>query len=281
MKIVDYVLRFKGDSQTLVQTGDWHDGNDSQDNDAIECVIDRIKSRSLPWVDMGDAIEAILPGDKRYTIVEKSSTMLDQINTAIIRRQPIAKTCIGTIESNHEAAASKLVGNITEQIAHESKITNLTQTCFLRLHCPKGICTMFLTHYIPSINNRNEDALVRKSAKASRLRKILRPFEADAKMAAHIHNFICHTPTSEDRLMVDDASVLKHRPVLVYPSWCVVSPSMVKTYGERGYGQARLCDPSDIGWAEWTIRRDGKILQVANVLGDGKTKKTYVPELVD
>ena len=277
-------LKFKkgSDISTLVFTADWHLGCPTCDLDALDCLHDRIMSGELQWIHGADIIDGVMPGDKRYDIDFVKSTLLDQMNTAVERVKAMNKYCVGMVEGNHENAPSKIVGNVSQQICKDAGIDFLTQVAFLRFMAPHGQSVGFISHYTPSISNNNEDPLVREAQKTSRLRKVLRNFQADLKLGAHIHQFLCRVPVSEDRLMLGECDEVKKRPVSVHEGWEVVSPAMFRTYSvESNYAQARLCKPTDIGWAEIDLSRDGKVVEVRNVLGDGSVKRRYVPVLVD
>ena len=277
-------LKFKkgSDISTLVWTADWHLGCTTCDLDAIDCLQDRILSSELQWIHGADIIDGVIPGDKRYDIDFAKTTLLEQMSTAVERLKAMNKTCVGMLEGNHEGAPSKIVGSVSKQICNDADIDFLTQVAFLEFIAPHGRSIGFASHYTPSISNNNEDPLMREAAKTSRLRKVLRNFEAHLKLGAHIHQFLCRVPVSEDRLIVTDSGEVKKRPVAVHHGWEVVSPAMFRTYSEEpNYAQARLCKPTDIGWAEIDFSREAKVVEVRNVLGDGSVKRRYVPVLVD
>ena len=281
-KRVSLKFKAKSDVCTVVASGDWHMGAPTCSLDAIDCLQDNILSRGLQWIHLADIIDAVMPNDKRYDVEFARSTLLEQLNMAVERLAALSKSCIGMLEGNHESSPSKLVGSVSRQICKSAGVDFLTQTCFLEFVAPHGKCTTFASHYLPSITNNNDDPIVREAQKSSRLRKVLRNFEADLKLGAHIHQFLCHTPVSEDRLIVGVDGVVKKRPVDVHKGWAVVSPAMFITYGEESnYAQARLCKPTDIGWAEIDFNRQGQVVEVRNMLGDGMCKRKYHSVLVD
>ena len=284
MKTKNVRLKFgKGkDVSTVIWTGDWHLGNESVDLDSLDCLQDRILSNSNIQVIHGsDIIEGIIPTDKRFDVDEAETTVVEQIEMAVSRLKAIAKQCVGMLKGNHESAPSRLIGDITALMCKQADIDNLSQCCYLNVDAPDGNSTAFCSHFVPSINNRNEDAVCRQAAKASRLRKLLRPFEAHLKLLGHIHHFICHTPVLEDRLMFVENKI-KHRPVMVRPEWIAVCPAFLKVYGDQdNYAQAKLYDPTDIGWVEVDFDKQAQVVEIRNVLGDGTTKRKYHAELVD
>jgi hypothetical protein len=275
-------LKFKGDVSTFVWTADWHEGCKSFKRSCLDMMTDRILSKGWLWAHGADAIDGIIPGDKRHDVESCQTFLLDQLNTAIDDITAINKTCVGMLEGNHESAPSKLIGSVSRQICRQAKIPFLTQTCYLRFQAPRGECVAFLTHCLPSITNNNPDPLAREAARTSRLQRVLRPFDADLKLGAHIHTFLCHPPVAEDRLVLTSKNEVKKRGIMVHGEWNIVSPAMFVTYGEdSNYAQAKLYKPTDIGWAEIDFNRKGEIVEVRNVLDDGTTKRAYHPILVD
>ena len=281
-KIVRPKFAKGSDVATVVITGDWHLGCPTCDLDALDCMQDRILSGGLMWIHLADSIDGVVPGDKRYDIDFAKSTLLDQCAAARDRITAMNKTCIGMVEGNHEGAPSKLIGNVSKQICKDSHIDFLTQCAVLQFVAPLGSSTAFVSHYTPSISNNNPDPLVREAARGKRLGDSKRNFHFDMKMSAHIHSFLCRPPVMEDRLMMTEDGSIKKREVSVNPMWHLVCPAMFKTYSvESNYAQAREYKPTDIGWAEADINREGKWVEVRNVLGCGTVKRTYHPVLVD
>jgi hypothetical protein len=55
---------------------------------------------------------------------------------------------------------------------------------------------------------------------------------------------------------------------------------MMTAYDHPGYGQARLTEPTDIGWAEIDITRNGKVVEVRHVLPDGTVENKQTGEIL-
>lgn len=279
MRATQYAVKCK-DVTTLVWTGDWHLGDPTCVPKCVEACMTRIVDRKLPWIHGGDACEMITPKDKRsdVQVIQEGGTVLSQISQAVEWIKAGRKTCIGLIGGNHEDTVSKEIGDVSQKIASDAGVPYLTQTAFVRLELPKGKCDVFITHFIPGLHYKAGSPDRIAANQAIRLRDLTRKFYADLKLAAHIHKFICAAPTYEQCLYLEQSGKVQDAPKSYNPFWHVVCPSMKRTYIEtRNWAQGRLCNPTNIGWAEIDIRADGQIQEVRHVGADGKTVETVKP----
>ncbi len=290
MRIVERNLEFgKSKTANVNFTACWHIGHQAMHEEGLDLMLKGFKKKKEPWVQMGDVIEAIMPYDPRFAVDEHKVTLNNEIECATDKVSMAAETCWGILVGNHEAKASRQVGDITETICNGVKrgtgvqIEHLSNTCFMDIVCPDGSSKGFFAHGAMTANYRSGDAGKIEENRKTKLRNYLRKFEADLKGIAHGHREIIAEPMDEEKLGVrGDKS--KRRPVAVIEPWCFAAPSMFKVYDEGAsmgnYAEMQLYDPTDLGWIQVVYERDGYIPCIRLMLEDGSVKKEIVPRIV-
>ena len=84
------------------------------------------------------------------------------------------------------------------------------------------------------------------------------------KVVGHGHTALVAPPVYQD-VMTEREGKAQIAPVAVKPEWCAMCPSFLATYddgGYPGYGELALYPPTDIGWLECEIARDGSVADV-------------------
>lgn len=303
VKCVD--LKFKRGQETapFLVSSCKHIGLGSQSEEGMENL--KAACGKHPWLDLGDMIEGIMPNDKRYmptsgelkkkgkdgklvVTSKRVGTLLNEISEAIRWTKKGKKNCWGILPGNHEDTASRQVGEVTGFIAQEAGVPYLTQTCFLRIHCPKGEAIVFVSHGHITINYKAGEPERRLANRKVRLRNELQCFHADACFVGHGHRKAVTEPIYEMKLTVEsfeDAENVfdvKSRPVVTRPTWYAMAPSMFKVYTyEPNYAQPRLFPPTATGWLQANVARDGTIVSIDNFLHTGEIGKTHVPTVID
>lgn len=273
---VDVSKKRRGE-YTLLWTADHHHGSRGTDNSCLELCAARCREVD-GWAHGSDAIEAVLPNDRRWragSAREKAGTVLEQMMIAKEWNFSANErgNCLGMLEGNHEGAASKLVGPISETIATESKIPFLTQTAYIDLVFVGGTARIFLAHFSPSSYASHPCPQTREATRCRALRSRMHYFDAHLHLSAHTHRWTCAPPTREDHLSVEAGKLAEVRSV-VDGSWYVVCPGMLAGYQEHyDYIQEKLLPPTSIGWAEIDFDvKSARVLRVRRIGGDGKPK---------
>jgi len=263
-------------------SGDWHIGTDACHIKGVAKFIEAAKR--TPWVGMADFMEAITPGDKRFTIDEHGKTSL-MGQWALAQRciASASKTCLGLVSGNHEAAVSKTIGSMSKLLAEQTGVTYLTQTAFLCMSGGAKATTVYVAHGTLVCAGRSGDERRADLNKRIRLRDYLSAFEADLKVIGHGHQFICSPPMDKRRLVPGyekDGSL--RRPVEVEKGWCVMTPALVRVYTEdcETWAQSRLFSPADLGWVEAVIDKSLGIVAVNHIDENGIVVKTVEREVL-
>ena len=252
-----------------------HIGNPNVHQEGLALFFERAKKHK--WVQLGDFIESIMPGDPRFNVSEHKEATLSCISTAGSYCEQARETCIGLIVGNHEYKLSGKIGNVTEMIANNAKVPYCGHTLAINFHTAKNSTTSFCAHGAGNIGSRTIEAERNDANNKIRLRTLLRPFEFDLKVIGHFHRFIVAEPISEQRLSINPMLVSKRRPVVTRREWCVAAPSLFSNYhvgGIGSYAEAKLYPPTDMGWIEVDFT-DGLVDVVRAVNESGETIATY------
>lgn len=252
-----------------------HIGNPNVHLEGLNLFFER--ARKHKWVQLGDFIESIMPGDPRFNVSEHTEATLSCIDTAIKYTQKARRTCVGLIVGNHEYKLSAKIGNVTEQIANGASVPYGGHTLAIHFHTAKNATSTLCAHGAGNIGSRTVEAERNDANNKIKLRSILRPFEFDLKVIGHFHRIIVAEPVAENRLSVNAMLESKRRPVLTRPEWCVACPSLFSNYhigGIGSYAEAKLYPPTDMGWMEVDFR-DGLVEVVRAVNESGETIATY------
>jgi len=248
-----------------------HIGQPAVSWDGLSKFRKNIMSSGDAWIHLGDAIEAIIPGDKRFAHGEHEEPLLNQCETFVEWAKPIRKTCWGMLEGNHEQVASKTIGNLTKMMCKNAGIPFLAGACAIHIQAKKGTKTGFFAHGSGNINARVGPPERRYANMQVALRAKLQYFEGYLRAMAHMHTAIMAPPTSVNKLSFEGDGP-KLRPTVHDDHWCIAAPSMFKTYDlsdRTNYGEAKLYRPNAIGWIELTFEDDATIPEARFIDQDG------------
>jgi hypothetical protein len=283
MRVIDYTPKFqKGkDFFTLVWTGDWHLGSGTECRQTIDLLVSKIKKEKLQWLHGGDIIDAVLPKDKRADIQTAQSTLIEQIEDTVKLLKPIAETGIGLMSGNHEQSVARDTGNFSTHICNQTGLQYLTVACFVTLNLPGKNLVTYAAHHTKTNNPRAGEPERREANAVVRLREAGMFERADLKMFAHIHHFIC-TPPVYSKQMYPDGKEVKLGWFLERDGWHLTTPTMRKFYTLiPTYEEAQSIKPSDIGWAEIDIHKNGTISEVRYMGMKGKALRTVLPQEIE
>lgn len=290
MRVTSRELDFGKSKIAVVNfTACWHEGNQAMHEEGLELMLNGFRKRSEPWIQLGDILEAIIPFDPRYAVDEHKITFVNEVSAVIGHVSLAAETCWGLVTGNHEARASRQLGDITQlvcdgvKLGTGVKLQHLSNVCNMEINCPKGICRGFFAHGAMTANFKSGDADRIELNRKKKLRDYLRRFDANLKGIAHGHRTIIAEPIAEEKLGAKGGK-MKREPVTVVEPWCFAAPSMFKVYDEKStvgnYAEMALYDPTDLGWIQVVFERDGSIPCIRQMLETGEIKEEVKPKVV-
>lgn len=235
-------------------TGDWHKGTGASHNEGIAKSMER--GKKIPWIGMGDLGECIIPNDKRFSIDEHKSSLMDIRDDLAGVIKPAVRNCIGLLKGNHEDAPSRVVGSITKSLCTELGVRYLTADCFVRFDNVLG----FFCHRGRVTRSRTgPEERIEANAKVS-IRDTFRNIHADVCAMGHIHTCVVVPPVFASRLTAYSGRT-RMVSVPVEKKWCLSSPSLYKVYDEKqadsNYAEQLLVRPTEMGWVELVFGSDG------------------------
>lgn len=271
------------DNHNVFFEGDPHDGSCLSSHSGWEQMIDMVHSKydgceNNYVADGGDMIEAVCVDDKRYSPEKlKEKTVLQQIDSAIERRQPIKNVMLDVLQGNHEFSLWKF-GDIAETIANKLKVPYGTYTAKLSILDKNGILLykIFHTHGRKSITSTADDPKRRYSNLELILKRHLKFKAADCAVMVkhHTHKLLVCKPESE-LFLTDDGNSIRQGFTswgqgegYIHPDarWYGNAGSFLKLYGEgiSGYAEMAEYDPVELGFLVLKVR-DKKILGLDKV----------------
>ena len=259
--------------------GDVHAGSSLFYRKGFLKFVNTVKKDKIGYaIDMGDAIEAIMTDDKRYTDdTAREPIPLKQAKDYIDMIHPIRSKIIVRLLGNHEHKLHRF-GNLSEHICHQLDIPYGTYTAKVIFTDKKTGATMFkafVTHGFRSITNQAHDPLQREANMKARLKRLLMEKSGDCILQAmgHTHKLIVARPTTKLWLS-DNGSEIKQRYThsegeYIHPDhrYVVNTGSFLKLYanGVSGYAELFGYDPVELGYIKVEVRR-GDILDIHKVV---------------
>ena len=241
--------------------------------------IDTVKKDPIGVaIDLGDAIEAIMTDDKRYTDdTAREPIPLKQAKDYIEMIRPIRSKIIVRLLGNHEHKLHRF-GNIAQHICSQLDIPYGTFTSKILFTDKKTGSLMFkafVTHGFRSITNQAHDPIQREANMKARLKRLLMEKAGDAVLCAmgHTHKLIIAEPTKKLWLS-DDGISIKQRYThqegeYIHPDhrWFVNTGSFLKLYENNvsGYAEMFGYDPVELGYARVEVRK-GEIERIVKVI---------------
>jgi len=257
----------------------WHIGNPAIHWEGIAKFLQRAKK--MPWWHVGDLLESIMPGDKRFNVNEHKATLLDNIKLASKHMGKASSTCWGLLMGNHERKCSNLVGDISETVANNAKVPYLGSVAALHVHAPKGEATILTAHGSGSIRGNSGIPERDDTNMRIKLRRKLDIFNGVLlKAVGHYHMTIVAPMTLRYRGRFTDER-MKRGLEVADDSWCCACPSMFLNYTHdsltSSYAEAALYPPTDIGWIEVIWNSDATIACINSINEKGQIVESYEP----
>ena len=237
----------------IIVAGDVHLGSLNADIKAFEKMLANVKREKAKLLLMGDLVDAIAPGDKRFdwkNVNRDMGAVGEQFTYLEQKLEPVADNIIGLICGNHyshwentgfpgtKAAMCKRLG--TTFLMYRGLIDIRTPERRLKISAWHGAGGGYEMGGI-----------------ANRLTKETRKLNADVYCMGHSHRLF-HFP--KGYLDYDD-----NGKMLFKMSFFCNTGAFLRTYDENtsGYGEAKGYDPEPIGYT--TITLDGTDIEIGEV----------------
>lgn len=249
-------IKSAGYQEVVMATGDWHRGIGSSHEEGIAKFIER--AESLPWIHLGDAIESILPGDKRFSIDEHHMSFTQALKTTSELISSAKKTCLGLVCGNHEETVGKQIGSATQLLADFAGVPFLGHVCWMQF----GRNLAFFRHKGMPVHFGGAGSLESIEANAvNSLRRSFEPFQADVCGQGHQHRALVAVPKHGTRITAvgSKSQIIDHVPE---QRWCFMVPAMFKVYDETqehdNYAAQCGYKPTALGWMEIVFNKKGR-----------------------
>lgn len=270
----------------IMDTGDWHVGSSNCHLDGIKAFIRRAVDTKSYVVLKGDLIEAIIPGDKRYSVGAvdtRFKTPKDQAKYVGELLKPIKDQIIGITIGNHEYKLLNIFDPI-EMICDTAGLDYEHQYGagifkFIALNNGKIMHRMLFCHGTKSLPAGAKDPIQREANRLAAQKRNLEELGfADCIYASqgHHHQLAVVHPTVENHLyLTDDGKKIKqkYRVQSSQKSEYIPSESRFfagtasyrKTYSSPGskcfdYGEGKF-PPAPLGHVELEIK-SGELIEV-------------------
>ena len=266
MEIIERRFEFRrGQSFRIYYVADQHIGNAGADLKRMkEDVKQILDDPHAYWIQGGDAIDAVVPSDKKRfdpdTVVSRlDNVVLDQIKTFEETYEPIADRCLGILRGNHEEQIRlRHHVNVLEGLCLKWNVPSLGDTAFIRLVFSRGKNGASGSSSIILFAAHSNVAGRSGGAKVSRLETLLGYFDADIYMIAHGHKKVSHVSTLLSMAKEGKPRLITKKKIGVMTgSYLRSYQKGISTYAEKG-----LYPPSDLGAIAVTIdpeRRDYRV----------------------
>lgn len=262
-------------STKLAVTACWHVGNPNCKEETIERLMEKCNEEKMPWIHLGDIIEAISPTDPRFHCETHEKSILAQTAEAASYVARAKKHLIGMILGNHEEKIDRVIGStvqdILSRVFHSSPKAgslNLGGMAYIDFICPEGTARGLFSHsrFSSGIGRSTyEPYETTQKKKQDKIRNLLKYWTADFKCVAHGHTEIIAPPVTRPTLAVVDGKS-EMVEVVERPEWCAMCPSMFGNYDVSGrypsYAEMAMYPPTDIGWLEVVLDRTGKVQEI-------------------
>lgn len=274
---------------TVADLSDFHLGSPNCAEETLEQAIEDIrKDKNCYVIFKGDAIEAILPNDKRYLhscVKEGLQSPKEQADRVIALFAPIAKRILAWGLGNHELKLWNTMdfgkyiadGLGVPYGAYNFKmhfINSRNELMFKTYH----------THGMGSISSNAKDEIqYEANRKAGLKHKLVKSGHADCiyMSRGHDHQLIVVNPTVQNKLyLTDDGNGIHQKYHMSAPQnseyispdsrWYATTGSFRKLYSKTGtyaidYGEVAGYAPSEIGFAKMHVQ-NGELVHVEKVV---------------
>lgn len=277
MKLLTKVLP---DDHNLFLFGDQHKGSVLSVKRGWNMMLDLMLSeydgcKNNYGADGGDAIEAIMIDDRRYSPEKRREPLpLMQAKDAVKDREPIKDILLWMLMGNHERTLWKF-GDLTEWIADELGTDYGTYSTKVSIKDTKGklMYKLYDTHGSKTINSTADDPVRRETNMKLVLKRHLKRMFGDCAVMIkhHAHKLLVNKPTSE-LYLVDNGKKIQQGYThwgqtehFIHPDyrWYGCAGSFLKLYGDNmsGYAEIAEYDPTELGFLILKVR-DKKIVDL-------------------
>lgn len=255
----------------IILASDFHEGNMMQHSDAIEQLVDYVKSTPHTYVMLGgDLIEAICVDDKRYSRFVHNEMPIQQCKSIVKKLKPMEDRILFILEGNHEWVLTNKIGNIVEELICKPLGKNVrygTLTTKFSILDDKGRVRnkIFYTHGFRgrSISSVADDPVRRIANEKLQVKNKLKHLAGDCAVMAmgHYHKLIISKP-EEELYLIDDSFTIKAQYTQPQDGTGYIDPnlryycctgSFLKLYGTlgvSGYGELFGFAPTELGYCE-------------------------------
>lgn len=294
-------------SYYLYDWGDTHIGNPGVSYPAIKEFVRKVKSKKNTfWGHNGDAVEAVLIGDKRWEMDVHSgryARIMDQINEFCDLFEPIADRCLYVLEGNHEFKLHnfiKVTDEICKRFGLEEQSTVMpdgqknysTYSAKLIMNDIKGLAWHGHGVISPKAGDKKQQETNKQIAVKRKLRVIGGVDDANWAAMGHVHQVIRCPPDTDSLHMVDDGISLHEcypKPGRIYiddnrnlyripeeDKWYLATGSALRSYmnGVSGYAERSGYPASEIGCIEIIVQNDSVSNCGKSMLGSEANEST-------
>ena len=171
-------VKYKGEHKKLYVLADTHLEHPNTDLRLIKNHIAFIKNSGLPWVHLGDWVDAITPDDRRFDVKDERVAVVEAYLNMEELFAPIAPQCIAALRGNHGSKWSKREGDMVKVITKRWGVPYLGYQGFVIFNGTK----IFMHHGAGGGRKRG--------AKTIRLNEWAQFIEADMYLQGHTHTYV-------------------------------------------------------------------------------------------
>ena len=216
-------VKYKGEHKELYVMGDTHIGHPNTDMKLLQRHIDMIRKTRIPWVHVGDWVDAIGSDDRRFNIEDHRMSVVESYLDMEELFNPIIPSCVAVLRGNHGSKWSKTEGDMLKIIASRWGVPYLGYQGFVIFNGTK----IFMHHGAGGGRKRG--------AKTIRLNDWAQFIEADVYLQGHTHTYVQFT----------DEKITHARPKIRHYA---NTPGYISSYrGKDGYVEELGLPPQQAG----------------------------------
>ena len=216
-------VKYKDNSNYLMVLGDTHINNPNTDMKLLQKHIDMIRKTRAPWVHLGDWVDAIASDDRRFSVEDQRTSVVESYLDMEELFNPIIPSCLAVLRGNHGTKWARQEGDMIKVIARRWGVPYLGYCGFVVFNGTK----IFLHHGAGGGRKRG--------AKTIRLNEWSQFIEADVYIQGHTHTYV----SFDDELIT---------PYRVKKRYYVNVPGYIRSYrGHDGYIEELGLPPQGAG----------------------------------
>lgn len=273
----------------VYDTSDFHLGSPNCAEETLQGVLDIIRDDPKGYLLFkGDAIEAITPGDKRFThtcVLERYKSPEYQAARIIEMVRPVQGKILAWMTGNHELKLQNII-EFGRHIAKQLDVPYGAYVCKLHYIGPSGrlMFKTFHTHGMGSVSSNAKDDIQYAANRAAALKhKLVKSGHSDCiyMSRGHDHQLIVVEPTVQNKLFLTDngRGIKQHyherarqnaKYIAPDSRWYATTGSFRRLYSKPGlgitdYGEMAGYAPAEIGYAKMVVE-NGVLQRVEKVI---------------